>query len=561
MDDHDHEHYHHHHNLKEPLPLAYIPNPRIASVVQKRADTRPYIPREGEILVKDSYLYNIHEDSPRPVKISMRRNYWPLIDNTVTALASKAAAGANAVKNLLKVKFYNHYDHVNEAVQHKKQKIKSILLSAAHNVHNHPLIGKHTFAGQHPFIGQNPLINKQPLIQHIKPPVIIYSKTKPLPTTTISEDYIHTYDNNYVVPKYVTKGGLGERNPYASMGVTSYKHFEDTILKELEEKEERKVEATLHTLFDDKYLLEETLLGTKPVQSDEWTPLNSGHPNIIGVSQKPYSVSNLGQQFNDVRPVCEHLDEIGVSPTLFVYPEGIENQLEQQQASSNENGIIAKPSEPSPAVRTRYSISKPIPIPFQPSKIVLTTTERPNYPEYFLKQQQQIKKLLGSTRNNLRGNKVLQRQKFGQQIHATAPTTSSPSALLFYPINGTDDGFRPMAASDINMMQIKKPIRIKINVTSSTLPKKSKSITTNVIQAESSNIQTSIISPPKKNTIISKASETKTMSPPATTTTSPTPPSRTSTRIVNTNEKNSYKAVQKNNRGSIKFSDSISQSR
>lgn len=62
---------------------------------------------------------------------TVRRNYWPQIDNAVTSLTSKAAAAGNAVKNLLKVGFFSTFDNVNAAVEHKKHKIASYLIQAA----------------------------------------------------------------------------------------------------------------------------------------------------------------------------------------------------------------------------------------------------------------------------------------------------------------------------------------------------------------------------------------------------------------------------------------------
>lgn len=585
--DDDGDHFHdHHHSYDEQIAFdsaeALYGSSELA---QKRLD-RPYRPRAGEILVKDSTYYQ-QSIAPQDRQWLHRRNYWPLIDNTVTSLAAKAVAGANDVKNLLKVNLLNHFDNVNAAVAHKKQKLKTILLTAAQDAANHhrPLLrGKHPWLGKHPLLPQ-----KQRLVQNIKPPVVVHSKVKALPSTTISDGYMHTYDNNYVPPPYVTKG-RHEKNPYAAMGVTSYKHFEDTILKELEEKEERKVEATIHTLFDDKFILQETLLGTKPAPEeddadhDEWTPLNSSGGNIIPqqstlfASGKPYPISELQgsvvRPFHDIRPVCEQQNDIIVSPTLF-HPSGA-SSYHEQQAASNENSIKILPHE-SMKTKSRYAASNKV---NQHSKQQnqtgsalkhgpTSTTERPNYPAYFLKQQQQVKKnqqkLMHSHRSISHGNKVLQRQKFGHQIHATAPTTAS--SLLFYPFNSTDDGFRPIIPSDIASMRNIKPSRntatdttlIVDAVTTATTSYPIKKATTTArttIQAQPSNVRVSIVAAPAKPTVTTTAApksiDTSTIR--KTNTKKFTPSVKQSSTARNTTA--AYKATQKTSRGSVKFNGS-----
>lgn len=571
---HDNDHIHHHHHSYDEQVAFDSAEALFGSSesAQKRLD-HLYKPRAGEILVKDSAYYQ-QGLTPQDRLWSGRRNYWPLIDNTVTSLAAKAAASANDVKNLLKVNLYNHLDNVNAAVQYKKQKLKTILLTAAQNAHQHPLLrGKHPWLGKHPLLPQ-----KQRLVKNIKPPVIIHSKTKPLPSTTISEDYIHTYDNSYVPPAYASNG-IPEKNPYAAMGVSSYKHFENTILKELEEKEERKVEATIHTLFDDKYILEETLLGTKPAieeddaDHDEWTPLNGSGGNIIPQhstlfsSGRPYPISELhtnsARPFNDIRPVCEQFNDINLSPTLF-HSAGASSYHEQQAASS-ENAIRLLPHESRKTTKSRYGRNKSV---SPPRNGTTTTTERPNYPAYFLKQQQQVKKLqqqlYNSQRSTSHGQKVLQRQKFGQQIHATAPTTASP--LLFYPFNATDDGFRPIIPSDISSTRIIKPSRntatdttlIIDAVTTITTPIRAATSTARTkIQAQPSNVRVSIVAAPAAKSIVSTTTAPRTID--TSSTRKMTANTKKFTPIEKQNNRNStvtYKATEKNARGSVKFNGS-----
>lgn len=686
-DTNDAHHYHHQHyyidgstpkyHIDEQLLLAQ----RNQMLAQKRADTKPittlqYKPRVGEILAKDSVMYKSNKTpvtrqyatiqlKPATTTTLRRSNLWPIVDNTVTSLATKAAASANAVKNLLKIGFVNTFDNVNAAVEHKRQKIKSYLIQAAqdhqfalqqaaedenhqqqqelqqqlHHQHHHhqqlsgghqlgtnqqqyplksaitqqiPLTSHAATNGAHHSLLLKPLHHLIPLkqqltqnvIQHIakhlkkprmkKPtaPIIVYTtKTKPLPTTTISEDYIHTYDNNYIPPKFFDGG----KNPYADMGVTSYKHFEDTILKELEEKEERKVEATIHTMLDDKYVTNESLEGTKPgiSQLTEWSPINSNDDlssSFFGTSS-PAPILNVGnyiqstfdRPFNDVRPVCEHTDDIVVQPTLFVFPATAESQTNtEQQAASNDNAVSVKPN----AANQTNS----------------TTTEKPNYPAYFIKQQQQLKKLQQKLVGGQRlakqpiqiPNKTQQRNKYNFKSRNTMQrqspttttttasdltaasdattqlptTTTSMSSLLFYTANGTDDdGFQPINPPTelLRSNKSRKLSRNKFNETITTLSPTVRPKTSASIQAQASHVSITIVSPSNANgnaRTTGKHSHTNTSQY-----TRKAPKKQTKLIKDSTNGTNStataksYQNINKNQfRGSIKFSDSLHES-
>lgn len=548
-----HEHDHHHHNYDESLPSPPSA-PSLASLMkvrpslmkaQKRVDT-VYKPRVGEILAKDSALYGIQQTpitelhQPEPIPPSMlRRNYWPLVDNTVTKLAVKAVAGANALKNLLHVNLLRQLDNANMIVQHKKNKLRTILWA----VKQHPLV-----------------VQKHRLIENLKPPIFIFSKTRPMPTTTISEDYVHTFDNKVIPGK-----GRPEKNPYADMGVTSFKHFEDTILRELEEKEERKVEATLHTLYDDKYILEENLLGAHPSDQD-WTPLQGNGlsvENPLFSTAKPYAISplhtNFGRPFNDIRPVCEHIDEHSLPPTLFLYPQGAESQHELQQAS-NENTVTASPAPgTSTSKRVRYNLMKGPP-----------TTEHPNYPDYFLKKQQ---KQRGGNRhpsknvqqkNNNQTTTVATTTVSGANKTTTATAAPPFSALLFHPVD-KESGFKPIIAKTnftsktttkpkwIKASTIKAPATAATTTSTTTIATTTSQRTTSttskstLIHMQASNVVALVVASPRNNT--TRVENTQS--------TRKTPKKTQPKQATTTAKKNTEKPDQKLSRGTIKFSDSL----
>lgn len=648
----DEPHYHHqHYYIEKPSPLATVT--LSAGTIQKRKDYT-YKPRVGEILVKDSVLYNSatpansqYDAQTMAATRANRRNYWPLVDNTVTSLANKAAAGANAVKNLLKVGFFHTFDNVNAAVEHKKHKIASYLIQAAQEhkfavqrakeeeKHKQQLklaaaaagVTDTTSAGvigagpsilnggpgilngdgilngvtqQIPLTNQIPhqllplakplqqlLPLKQKLAQnvvqhlskHLKkpikkpfnaPPWIVYSKTKTLPTTTVSEGYIHTFDNKYMPPNFDLPR---EKNPYADMGVTSYKHFEDTILKELEEKEERKVEATMHTLFDETYLVQDSLEGTKPGISQEWQPFNAHDNGLFTSASKPVTISSFTQSsfdrpFNDVRPVCEHTDEIAVQPTLFVYPSNVDTHLNELQSASNENSVKVKLAEAQNNSTSNNS-----------------TTEKPNYPAYFIKQQQELRKLQQKLVNATRAKSQFENKPtksplrsrgqspYGRRTQTTSTTTTTTSTptvsstdipVYYFSMNGTDDGFRPMLNPPA--LKSKKNVRIKPNDTTvvhttTVRPK------TSWIQAQASHVQLSVVAAPdtkqraKSTPTVGSRNDIKSSyihrkAPKKLSTKS----SNGSSTVAAGNKTTVPKSNKNTFRGSIKFSDSLHQS-
>lgn len=90
VDDGEHLHYHYDYNL--PIQSASTieaaaeagllrPSANAANFPVKRHDLNSR-PRIGEVLVRDSPLYR--QQTPAASLLNLRRNYWPLIDNTVS---------------------------------------------------------------------------------------------------------------------------------------------------------------------------------------------------------------------------------------------------------------------------------------------------------------------------------------------------------------------------------------------------------------------------------------------------------------------------------------------
>lgn len=87
----DEPNYHHqHYYIEKPSSAAMASVAKATTGIIQRRKDYTYKPRVGEILVKDSVLYN--SDAPlnsqqhheQHTMAATRRNYWPLVDNTVS---------------------------------------------------------------------------------------------------------------------------------------------------------------------------------------------------------------------------------------------------------------------------------------------------------------------------------------------------------------------------------------------------------------------------------------------------------------------------------------------
>lgn len=289
-----------------------------------------YKPAAGEILAKDSILY-----SQKPETRLLRRQLWPIMQETMDSLVDSVNAGANLFKNMLAPK--------SNPIATKIRNIKNAYISSA--TVPHKKLTKHST---------------------VKKAKKMKKKPEPLKFKTVSEDYVHTYnDETYTVPTYVTKS----KNPYAQMGLKDYKHFEETVLRELEEKEERKVEATMSSLYKKK---------TKNVEDDiihgghfdGWKPIKQhnvefSHPQQVGKLH-----TNI--MSSDHRPIHEVVDESRTNSQVH------ESVIEQPIT----NGA-GKPRKRKPN-RNRSTMSTTT---VSPSESFTRAKEEPNYPEYFLKKQ------------------------------------------------------------------------------------------------------------------------------------------------------------------------------
>ncbi len=347
-----------------------------------------YKPAAGEILAKDSILY-----SQKPETRLLRRQLWPIMQETMDTLVDSVSAGANLFKNMLATN--------PNPIATKIRNIKNAYISSA-----------------------------MPHKKFIKfPPMKKVKKVKSFPeshrTKTVSEDYVHTYhDETYTVPTYVTKSS--SKNPYSQMGLKDYKHFEETVLRELEEKEERKVEAAMGVSHKTKTKNTEAEI-IQGNQFDGWRPVQPNHDSNQMNYQPPKHVGKLHTNFmaSNHRPVHESVDDSGTMTQLH-------ESVIEQPATIHE---ATKPRRRKPnSSRTTTTISP-------------TKQEQPNYPEYFLKKQKEVNKSNQNAHEVTQELNYLKRMKFyrehmqGQTTLTTSTTNRPPNARDSLLIDASEEKF------------------------------------------------------------------------------------------------------------------------
>lgn len=302
----------------------------------------PYKPKTGEILVKDSLIY-----SQKPESHHLRRQLWPIMEETMHTIAHGMATGAKILKHMVRPKLLITGDPSYFRLPNKAMTIKNV------------------------YLGQpSSLLHKK----QAKPYKIV-KEHRPVRTTT--EDYLLRF--NADDPSYTVRTRPLKPNPFSDMGIVGYKHFEKTILRDLEKKEERKVEASMS--LPDKSVEQQLLNGTPFA---DWKPIHS-HSSTISppLTEKPHPVSKLNTNTIGlmVKPIHELVDE---SP-----PKLGPNQIESSLIKTRPNKFVhRKPLRPTVVATvapTSSTISPPV-----STTTIKSVLDIPNYPDYFIKQNKHL---------------------------------------------------------------------------------------------------------------------------------------------------------------------------
>lgn len=317
----------------------------------------------GEILAKDSFLYSQHPESRQ-----LRRKLWPIMEETMNSIANSVAAGASALRHIVGGGKSSSPSPPHPTQLIRMRTIKNVYLTS-------PTLMMPTKS--------TTIIttyNRQLKPTTTKPMSTIMIDQKPVMTT--SEDYLLRFrqEPSYLI-KTTSTAPKHIQNPYADMGVTGYKHFEQTVLRELEQKEERKVEATMSNLMNDgkpkiNKLEEQLIMGVPYAGGGEggWKPVR---PVASTAKPKPMGKLHVKTSDLDVKPVYEEPQESkGSPPKLMVSSDGelMRNALAPIDAKKTEqlrmSGFKAAASDVS-------STSAVAPI--------VAVADMPNYPEFYLK--------------------------------------------------------------------------------------------------------------------------------------------------------------------------------
>ena len=345
----DYQHLHHHYQYYSKYKQNNI-----------TANETEYKAAPGEILAKDSILY-----SQQPESRQLRRQLWPIMEETMQKLATSVSTGAQLLKHIMQPSKAELMKYQN---MQKARKIKNVYLSAR-KPFAVPLVATKNTHKRHTASKKQ----KKPVIPK---PVIIDSGEM----TTLSDDYKLTYGKT---PSYVVKTAAKNLKPYSELGVTGYKHFEKTVLRELEEKEEKKVEATMATLNSgEEHRPNAEIDLIKGIPNGGWTPVVKLLTNPT--TEKPHTVSKLHTNVNHfdatIRPIHEDAQE--------------SKRVEFEST-------VERPSTAASVLPSRHSkYASRIPKGFA-STVVTTTTQKPvlasaitkdqpNYPDYFLRKNKHL---------------------------------------------------------------------------------------------------------------------------------------------------------------------------
>lgn len=378
-----------------------------------------YKPAVGEILAKDSILY-----SQKPETRLLRRQLWPIMQETMDTLVDSVTAGANLFKNMLVTN--------RNPIATKIRNIKNAYISSGTVPHKK-------------FV-------KSPSMKKIKK-----MKRKPelVRTKTVSEGYEHTYDGGaYTVPTYVAKSS--SKNPYAQMGLKDYRHFEETVLRELEEKEEKKVEATMASLYNKKVKnVDEELIQGSP--NGGWKPVRPSHVKFYdsdNSNNKPKHLGKLNTNFaaSDYKPIHEVVDESGTMTQVH------ETIIEQPVTNSFAKSRRRRPTNSRSATSTTTVLP--------PRPFTSKSPEEPNYPEYFLKKHKDANQNSQAVSQELN---YIKRMKFYRehiQGLATSTTIRPPRDSLL--IDASEEKFvfitpLPKLANDKKMQRVNRQ-KTKVSV-------------------------------------------------------------------------------------------------
>ena len=218
------------------------------------------------------------------------------------------------------------------------------------------------------------ILDAPKLFKHLPQPFHHNSLRKPVVHTPKAPSYKSKVKAPKAIESYETYTMDGNLHEF---GINGYKHFEESILRELEKQEELKVEATIHTLFEHNDHVEiirgkpyNFKVGWKPVAAPTKTydDLNDIHSQIISPLHTSIfdSSSHLEpQSFHDF----DQLNDNHVHSTYADQEELGESKVKESKVKP----VRAK------ITHIRNATPSPVTNKYTPSSATTTTTEKSRY--------------------------------------------------------------------------------------------------------------------------------------------------------------------------------------
>lgn len=322
--------------------------------------SQPYRPKVGEILVKDSILY-----SQKPAAVRhLRRQLWPIMESTMDSIAKGVATGAKILHHMMRPNLIVTGDPVYVRRVPATLHIKNVYMpQALTGLMRPPRQPKKAVVPPPPPTTTTTTVApfKMP-----KPTMIVIGEQ---PVNTISEDYVLRYNGASADPTYKLRSHAKPNSPFADMGVTGYRHFEATVLRELEEKEERKVEESMRLRRPFGNGLEDS-----DNETHDWQPMMSVSSTLKPREESPLHTNTSGQ---DIKPVHEVVQESKGAPVGVDAPK-VSRYMARKPHKPTVVATVA-PTTPSPKSSTD-----------KPTTTVRTLLDVPNYPDFFIQQNRHL---------------------------------------------------------------------------------------------------------------------------------------------------------------------------
>lgn len=249
---------------------------------------------------------------PTADSLQFQVKLWSGVKKNINEFVEGVQQGANLFKNVLKMPF-EQMATFKPMLIHRKLPYYITAASSPKKIHVLPSMTNHK-------------------MKHHKKPSKKPTKKSPKKLETYSEEHLHYDEKGNLMPELT-----GKHVGYDSDGPKNYNVFKDKFLKEIEQKEEQNVEATMDSFYDSKGEIE--FIDDRPyVFNNGWNPIEPGKEKKMKKyipTEKPREASKL-------------------HTNVMSFP--IETQTMIEESSSNIKNIIK-------------------------------STERPNYPEYFFEIQ------------------------------------------------------------------------------------------------------------------------------------------------------------------------------